>query len=143
MKPNFDKYVNIPFSHKGRDFNGCDCYGLVWLIFKTERNITLPNFLDIDYSCGLEDRDNQIEQQYIKQLKQGWVSADAPYKRWDCLIFYTDSRKDIADHIGLYIGDGKFLHTSRKLNDTVVVKLNDFWENRIYDVARWVGDLDV
>lgn len=38
------KYIRIPFREHGRDFNGCDCGGLVWLVYKTELKIELPDW---------------------------------------------------------------------------------------------------
>lgn len=38
------KYMRIPFKEHGRDFDGCDCGGLVWLVYKTELGIELPDW---------------------------------------------------------------------------------------------------
>lgn len=39
------KYMRIPFKEHGRDFDGCDCGGLVWVIYKNELGIELPDGL--------------------------------------------------------------------------------------------------
>ncbi len=43
----FERYLAIPFKDKGRGFDGCDCWGLVWLIYKTELGIDLPAFSEV------------------------------------------------------------------------------------------------
>jgi len=142
MKPNFDKYIGIPFEHKGRGLSGCDCYGLVRLVFENERKIGLPDFLDIDYSCGLEKNETYIQDEYSQFLSNGWVSIDKPYTLWDCFIFYSNMEKGIADHIGICIDGDKFLHASCAVGSVLVSRLDQYWISKIYDVARWVGELD-
>ena len=47
---NFEKYINLPYKHKGRDFSGIDCWGLVYLVYKEEKNILIPNFTELQYT---------------------------------------------------------------------------------------------
>lgn len=141
MKPNFDKYIDIPFKHRGRDYDGCDCFGLIRLIYKEERGIDLPDYLDIDYNCFLsEEGEEHIEKIYAYHLQNGWILAQPPYRIWDGLIFYASEKKVVADHIGLHIGDGKFVHTSAFLGISLVGKLEGIWKSRLYGAARWRGE---
>jgi len=140
MKINFGKYINIPFKPQGRDFNGCDCLGLVRLIYKEELNIILPEYLDIDYNCNLNKNDDTIlEDGWEEQMKLAWRPIRPPYKRWDGLLFYASARRVIADHIGLCIGDGKFIHTSMHYKMSMVSKLEGLWESKLYGGARYIG----
>lgn len=140
MKPDFSKYINIPFKHRGRDFNGCDCFGLVRLIYEQERGILLPDYLEIDYNCDLNDKnETHIQDIYKYHLKSGWVLATPPYKRWDTLIFYASPRKIIADHMGLFMGDGKFIHTSSYYKTSMVANLEGIWELKLYGGAKYIG----
>jgi cell wall-associated NlpC family hydrolase len=140
MKPDFSKYINIKYKHKGRDFTGCDCFGLIYIIYKQERNIELPNYLDINYGCYLNEKEeDHIEKLYDYNTKNKWIIATLPYRLWDCLIFYASQKKVVADHIGMYIGDGKFIHTSAGLNISLVSRLDKFWSTRVYGGARYIG----
>ncbi len=144
MKPNFSKYIDIPFKHRGRDFDGCDCFGLVRLIYKEEAGIDFPDYLEIDYNCFLsENNEEHIEKIYAHHIKNGWTLAQPPYQLWDALIFYSSEKKIVADHIGIHIGDAKFIHTSARLGISLVGKLEGLWKSRLYGAARWRGDTQI
>ena len=53
------KYVGIPFKSGGRDFSGCDCYGLIRLILLTEYNTQLP-LLNTDYHNALNCEETKL-----------------------------------------------------------------------------------
>jgi len=102
---NFSKYTNIPYKYKGSDFNGCDCWGLVKLIMKEERNIILPefwygNFWKNDYIS------NNIKNTNV-------TIVDYPYQIFDGILFYNQERK-FANHMGLIIDENRFIHTYRE-----------------------------
>ena len=49
---NFDRYVGLPWVQGGRDFDGCDCWGLVCLFWRHERGIVLPTFAYASTQAG-------------------------------------------------------------------------------------------
>lgn len=45
-----EKYMRIPYTQEGSSFQGCNCWGLVKLIFQEEKDIQLPGYVGISAS---------------------------------------------------------------------------------------------
>ncbi len=119
---NFEKYIGIPYVEKGRDETGIDCWGLVRLIYKNELSIDLPSF-----STEYDSIDNERIEDLFAQYKEGWESIDRP-SIGDVVIFRIFGYES---HIGVCIGDNKFLHV-REGRDSVIESLdNPKWSKRI------------
>lgn len=117
------KYVGIPFKDHGRSFDGCDCYGLVSLIYENELNIHLPQLGDL-YSNAYHKK--EVNKTVASVDRQSWCKTIPPniqeLKDYDVLVF----RIGICDHhVGLYIGDGKMLHVIEGAN-AGIEKVNSF-----------------
>ena len=119
MKDKFDtsKYIFIPFENKGRTFKGCDCWGLVRLVYENEFNINLPHFSEV-YSNASEGK------KVAKALRDGkdiikYKEKDKP-EYGDVIIF------NIAGspcHVGVYVGRDRVLHIMKGM-DSVIERLN-------------------
>lgn len=135
---NFDKYINIPFKHLGRDFSGVDCFGLVWLIFKEEKGIILPDFTNLGYSEGLcKEKDKKIIRDKINEYNNVLFEiVEKPYQPLDIAILFGNGT--VANHMGIFIGDEKLLHISKKTK-SLVSELNKRNEYMIYKVLRVIG----
>ena len=101
------KYMNIPFKDCGRDFDGCDCGGLVWLIYKTELGIELPKWNDLyqstQYSNSLE-----IEQVLTSMLGENGIEVPlSQIKPFDVLSIRIGKAEM---HVGLVIDKNRFIH---------------------------------
>jgi LysM repeat protein len=103
----------------GSEKNGFDCSGLVKRLF-SKFNIDLPRSSREQYRQGEKiDRD---------KLEAG------------DLVFFS-SGGDLPTHVGIYIGDNKFLHAARKAKQVIVSDLNKFWYTMRYLGARRVMNL--
>jgi len=98
---------------------GFDCSGLVKSLF-SKFNIDLPRSSREQYNQGEEvDRD---------KLQVG-----------DLVFFSSGGTR--PTHVGIYVGDDKFLHAALKAKQVIVSDLNKFWYTMRYLGARRIADL--
>jgi cell wall-associated NlpC family hydrolase len=102
----YRKYIGIPFKSGGRDFSGVDCYGVVVLVYREEKNIYLWDASN--YSMNSCAKDNTMLSNYHKN----WAVLDVEdLQELDILFFAVDiDLPNIPTHIALYIGENKMLH---------------------------------
>lgn len=120
----FDKYIGIPFKDECKSFDCADCRGLIWLIYKEEKDIVLPeNLLD--------------DKTWNKNLKlyHNKIRVYPPFKPFDVIFFYNRERS-FVDHVGLYIEENKFLHTFEDKESTID-RFSGYWESRMWKAYRW------
>ena len=103
------KYIQIPFKEHGRNFSGCDCYGLVKLFYQEEFNIDLPDFSAYDDTEQREKIEKLID--FGKPLLKA-KPIDKP--KIGCLVLFKS--RGFVSHIGLYIGKNMVLHITKKTN---------------------------
>jgi SH3-like domain-containing protein len=114
-KPDFEniektamQFVGIPYLWGGMSVKGFDCSGFVrYTMFLN--GILLPRNASQQSKCGEQialDPDAPMEER-IKNLKPG------------DLVFFgrkaTAEKKEAVTHVGLYLGDGKIIHSSHEL----------------------------
>jgi cell wall-associated NlpC family hydrolase len=128
----FDKYIGIPYKYKGSDFSGCDCFGLISLIARNELGIILLKFWykELWYESGKDLIEEGISKVNVTRVVP-------PYKLYDALIFYNNSRI-VANHIGLFIRDDKFIHTYIN-NPSRIDRLEGYWQSKLYGAVRYKG----
>jgi cell wall-associated NlpC family hydrolase len=103
----------------GSEKTGFDCSGLVKNLF-SQFNIDLPRSSREQYEKGEKiDRDN---------LQVG-----------DLVFFSSGGSR--PTHVGIYVGEDKFIHAARKARKVVVTDLNKFWYTMRYLGARRIAEL--
>lgn len=129
--PNFEKYIGLSFKHKGRDFNGVDCYGLLALLLKEEKDIEMPEY---EYTFNwCEEGCNHIKEKM--HYFTHWKILKEPSKPLDVILFYDSPESKVVSHMGIYIGDNRFIHVS-SLYSSRSDKLEGHWLKRVYKVLR-------
>ncbi len=111
-------YIGTPYSYGGTTPSGFDCSGYTQYVFK-QVGISIPRTTDQQFAMG------------------------APVAKSDLqigdLVFFNTSGSGVS-HDGIYIGSGKFIHSSSS-KGVMISALNDpaYWGSR-YIGARRVND---
>jgi cell wall-associated NlpC family hydrolase len=130
MFKDVSKFIGIPFVNGGRDFNGCDCWGLVKLVYKEMYNIDLPDY-KISCFAGREINDE------IRKAMKVWKNLKEPQE--PCVVIMSISNNPcFINHCGVYIGNGMFLHSILKQNSHLDRLDHPFWRNKIKGFYAYV-----
>lgn len=108
------KYLGTKYVWGGTDPSGFDCSGLVAYVFG-QSGISLPRTTYNQINVGASVQPNK--------LRPG-----------DLVFFDTDRKRSGPDHVGIYLGGGKFIHAPRPGQG---VKISSLAEG--YYMDRWMG----
>jgi len=111
-------HIGTPYSYGGTTTSGFDCSGYTQYVFKQE-GISIPRTTDQQYAMGTS-------------------VAKSDLKTGD-IVFFNTSGSGVS-HDGIYIGSGKFIHSSTS-KGVMISSINDpaYWGSR-YIGARRVHD---
>jgi len=112
--------LGVPYRWGGAaPSTGFDCSGLVKYVFQTALGIELPRV-----SREQAQRGKPVDR---KELTPG------------DLVFFS-RRGKVINHVGIYLGDGRFVHAPRTGRDVSISRLTGYWYQRFLR-ARRVPDL--
>ncbi|MCY1395573.1 Murein DD-endopeptidase MepH precursor [compost metagenome] len=97
--------------------SGFDCSGLLVYLFRSEAGVHVPRTT----ASMLKSRAPTVAQ---RKLKPG----DA--------VFFNRNGRGQTNHVGLYIGEGKFIHAPRTGKTIRIDSLNNRYWNRSYITAK-------
>jgi len=70
------------------------------------------------------------------QQDEDWMEVEDP-QPGDIVLTRTSGSGKFFNHLGVYIGKGKFIHTYAKAGGVVIDRVNSpFWKNRIKGYYR-------
>lgn len=104
-------YFTIPFKPHGRSRAGCDCWGLVKLVYAEQRGIDLPDFAEIS------PEDEVAIPAAIDSQRASWTAvAFEQRQEFDLVVMKARIVRDGKGmspnmHIGIVTPDLKILHT--------------------------------
>lgn len=92
--------IGVPFVDGGRGPDSFDCWGLVKEMYHRQG-------VDVDdYDISAMNTVRIAEE--MKSNEPDWVKLDAP--KDGCLVLIRLADNVWANHVGVYIGNGKFVH---------------------------------
>lgn len=112
-------WLGSPYRMGGSARNGIDCSGLVRAVYS---------------SLGLS-----LPRTAAGQFGHGMPVGEADLRPGD-LVFFENTYKSGISHVGIYIGDGKFVHAAgRKKGVVVTAFAQPYYRNRFIGARRLVG----
>jgi len=111
------KYVGVPYAYGGRTPKGFDCSGLTSYVYN-RHGVKLPRSSS-------------------KQAKAGRMVRKRNLQPGD-LVFFSTGKRGQVSHVGIYVGDGKFIHAPSQGKKVTTASLNDKYYKKTYHSARRV-----
>lgn len=109
------EWQGTPYKMGGTTRRGVDCSGFVMQTYVNSLGIKLP-------------RTSAAQAKFCKKIKKkDMVPGD--------LVFFNTSGKDVS-HVGLYIGQGQFIHASSSKGVMVSHLDHDYWHKRLVMCGR-------
>lgn len=99
-----DRFAAIPFADRGRDYSGCDCWGLVWLWYRDVLGIALDPY------DGVAARDAAAIREMIERHRDEWAEVTAPRDHDVVVMRSLTGRGD--GHLGLVVEKRRLMHTT-------------------------------
>ena len=116
------KWIGTRYKYGGESRKGVDCSGLVMSVYRDQTGIKLP-------------RSSAQQKEFCSPLERGQLlEAD--------LVFFSTSRNGRVSHVGLYIGQGRFIHSSTS-KGVIISSLDEDYYKRHYHSAGRVPGMSV
>lgn len=129
------KYMRIPFKEHGRDFSGCDCGGLVWLVYKTELGIELPDWREFYSNTQIESFD-ELSWTIGTMLGDicNEVPLDSEIRPYDVISLKVAGH---PIHVGIMVNSNTFMHIMEGYSNVRQERIDRMnWRKRIDGIFR-------
>jgi cell wall-associated NlpC family hydrolase len=109
-------YLGTPYRRGGTSRRGLDCSGLVGAVYG-QQGLDMPRTA-------------------VRQFGEGRPVAAGDLRPGD-LVFFRDTYKRGISHVGIYVGDGRFIHAAGRRQGVIVSELSrPYYHNRFAGARR-------
>jgi cell wall-associated NlpC family hydrolase len=112
LKKFIDSWMGVKYVFGGDSRKGIDCSAFVRRLYKSVYNVSLPRTCVYQY-------------QLVTKVKKECLELGD-------LIFFRTKRGGSGWHVGVFLGNDKFVHASGKGRNVMISNLNDSFYKRIY-----------
>lgn len=117
LEAQYREWGGVPYRHGGYDRSGIDCSAFVQLTLSEQLGVRVPRTTQAQRSSG-----HSVAQRHLEP-------GD--------LVFFRTGKGAYGQHVGIYAGEGRFLHASTSQGVTMSRLDNPYW-GRTYRQARRV-----
>ncbi|MEN8191257.1 MAG: C40 family peptidase [Bacteroidota bacterium] len=105
------KYINTPYQYGGANQKGIDCSAFTQNVFMNSIDFSLPRTASEQFNFGSEinSRSNLI---------------------FGDLVFFNTTKNSFPGHVGIYLGDELFAHSSSSRGVTISSMSNQYFQQR-------------
>jgi cell wall-associated NlpC family hydrolase len=116
----------VPFRERGRDFSGCDCWGLICLAYREVLGLDLPA---LDNLAGLS---RQQAGKVFAQVSAGHRPVPPGQERPGDVVLFRGR----PAHAGLVVRPGLMLHAAPEINTCIESYRGGAWKDRLLGIYR-------
>lgn len=109
-------WLGTPYQWGGNTRDGVDCSGFVLQVYQRSLGISLP-------------RNSAKQREYCSPIDFGMLAVGD-------LIFFTGSKSSDVGHVGIYIGDGKMIHSSTSKGVIVSPLSQQYYVDHLHSYGR-------
>ena len=119
MKEAIKSYLGTPYQFGGTSYDGMDCSGLVMRVFQR---------------VGIE-----LPRSTREQIKMGERVPFGGLRFGDAVFFTSPSSADKGKflHVGIYLGDDRFVHASKGNGVVIDVFSKNYWQRLFLEGRRY------
>lgn len=105
LNKSVNEWLGTPYKYAGKTKSGVDCSGLVYNIYKEVYNKIIPPI-------------SKLQWKFSKRIfKNALLPGD--------LVFFRSKRSPSGWHVGIYLGNGDFVHSPRRGDVVKISNLNN------------------
>lgn len=116
----YQSWAGTPYQYGGQSRSGVDCSSFV------------------QQAIGKAD-DFQLPRTTVEQARVGMSISKSHLKTGD-LVFFKTGR--LSHHVGIYLGQGRFMHASTSQGVTISRLDNVYWRHHYWQSRRIIADTD-
>ncbi|MDY6891730.1 MAG: NlpC/P60 family protein [Pseudomonadota bacterium] len=110
----YSQWAGTPYRYGGQGRSGVDCSGFIQRVYAQLDGTRLPRTTEQQAGVGTEVARSQLQPADLVFFKTGWKQR----------------------HVGIYIGNGEFIHASTSQGVTISHLDNPYWRNAWWMARR-------
>lgn len=120
--------LKMKYRRGGRGPETVDCYGVLVCYYK-QFGLALPDYFSRE---NWGDNEEIILSEYARFFRK--LAAEEKPQTGDMIILRN--MLGVEGHLGVYLGDRKFIHSFEKIGTKIDSLTNRLWKNKVYGFFR-------